>query len=69
MWTKKYCHPPLGSRCGSAVKWWKWENNWNREDPGLLPTLGNLFFKKILPPFHKQPEIFGVLKYEGIIML
>jgi hypothetical protein len=33
----------LGSRCGSAVKWWKWENKWNWEDLGLLPTPGNLF--------------------------
>jgi hypothetical protein len=31
------------SRCGSAVKWWKWENKWNQEDPGSLPTPGNLF--------------------------
>jgi hypothetical protein len=34
-----------GSRCGSAVKWWKWENKWYREDPGLLHTPGNLFKK------------------------
>jgi hypothetical protein len=33
----------IGSRCGSAVKWWKWENKLYREDPGLLPTPGNLF--------------------------
>jgi hypothetical protein len=42
----KLCLVGLGSRCGSAVKWWKWENKWNQEDPGLLPTPGNLFFKK-----------------------
>jgi hypothetical protein len=36
-----------GSRCGSAVKWWKWENKRNRVDPGLLPTPGNLFKKNI----------------------
>jgi hypothetical protein len=23
---------PWGSRCGSAVKWWKWENKWKWED-------------------------------------
>jgi hypothetical protein len=28
-----------GSRYGSAVKWRKWENKWNGEDPGLLPTV------------------------------
>jgi hypothetical protein len=32
----------LGSRCGSAVKWWKWESKWNWEDTGSLPTPGNL---------------------------
>jgi hypothetical protein len=32
-----------GSRCGSVVKWWKWENKWNQEDLGLLPSPGNLF--------------------------
>jgi hypothetical protein len=36
-----------GSRCGSAVKWWKWENKWNQEDPGSLLTPGNFFIKKI----------------------
>jgi hypothetical protein len=36
---KVYC-------CGSAVKWWKWETKWNWEDPGSLPTPGNLFFLK-----------------------
>jgi hypothetical protein len=39
----------LGSRCGSAVKWCKWENKWNQEDPGSLPTPGNLL---------KNPNIF-----------
>jgi hypothetical protein len=34
-----------GSRCGSALKWRKWENEWNWEDPGSLPTLGNLIKK------------------------
>jgi hypothetical protein len=34
----------VGSRCGSAVKWWKWKNKWNWEDPGLLTTPGKLFF-------------------------
>jgi hypothetical protein len=34
----------MGSRCGSTVKWWKWENKWNQEDLGWLPTPGNLFF-------------------------
>jgi hypothetical protein len=33
----------MGSRCGSAVTWWKWENKLNWEDPGSLPTPGNLF--------------------------
>jgi hypothetical protein len=32
----------LGSCCGSTEKWWKWENKLNQEDPGLLPTPGNL---------------------------
>jgi hypothetical protein len=36
----------LGSRCGSAVKWWKWDDKWNREDPGLLPTRATSFFKR-----------------------
>jgi hypothetical protein len=34
-----------GSRCGSAVKWWTWENKWNIEALGLLPTPSNLFKK------------------------
>jgi hypothetical protein len=35
----------FNSRCGSAVKWWKWENKKNREDPGSLRTPGHLFKK------------------------
>jgi hypothetical protein len=40
----------MGSHCGSAVKWWKWENKQNWEDPSSLPTPGNLL-KKVLFTF------------------
>jgi hypothetical protein len=34
-------------RCGSAVKWWKWENKWIWEDPGVLPLPRATSFKKV----------------------
>jgi hypothetical protein len=47
----------LGSRCGSAVKWWKCENNWNGEAPGSLPTWGNL-----LKMLQKLPKVTKMSK-------
>jgi hypothetical protein len=34
----------------------KWENKWNREDSGSLPTSGNLFKKNVDPwNWHQDP--------------
>jgi hypothetical protein len=52
--------------------WWKWENKWNWEDQGSIPTPGNLFKKCILSRLYstellrlpKKPYLYILAGFE-----
>jgi hypothetical protein len=51
---------PDRSRCGSAVKWWKWENKLYQEDPrSPPPPRATSFFKKRIGPWSLWGRFIG----------
>jgi hypothetical protein len=58
----RYKFPIPGSHCGSAVKWWKWENKWNLEDRVSSPPRATSLKKQ-----NKFPRSYNRAGFEPAI--